>query len=101
MRQVLDEIGINLNASLVSAPGQKVAQAAPAAAAAQPMAQPLGAGEGARRAAAGMGGLAGLGRAPRGGGASVLQPRGAASPSRLASHRCLQRAAAAAAMLRA
>lgn len=51
-QQVLDEIGINLNASLVSAPGQKMAQAAPAAAAAQPVAQPLGAGEGVRCAAA-------------------------------------------------
>lgn len=44
--QVLDEIGINLNASLVSAPGQKVAAAAPAAAAQQPVAQPMGAAEG-------------------------------------------------------
>lgn len=46
--QVLDEIGINLNASLVSAPGQKVAAAAPAAAAQQPVAQPMGAAEGER-----------------------------------------------------
>lgn len=44
--QVLDEIGINLNASLVSAPGQKVAAAAPAAAVQQPIAQPMGAAEG-------------------------------------------------------
>lgn len=44
--QVLDEIGINLNASLVSAPGQKVAAAVPAAAVQQPVAQPMGAAEG-------------------------------------------------------
>lgn len=44
--QVLDEIGINLNSSLVSAPGQKVAAAAPAAAVQQPVAQPMGAAEG-------------------------------------------------------
>lgn len=43
--QVLDEIGINLDSALVSAPGQRVAAAAPAAAAAVPMAQPMGAGE--------------------------------------------------------
>ena len=46
---MLDELGINLNANLVSAPGPRVPAApAPAAAAAVPMAQPLGADAGAR-----------------------------------------------------
>ncbi|PSC76701.1 subunit of the ESCRT-III complex [Micractinium conductrix] len=62
--QVLDEIGINLNSSLVSAPGQKVAQAAPAAAMAAPMAAAVGADAG--------GGSSMGGGGPPGGGESGL-----------------------------
>ncbi|KAI3438831.1 hypothetical protein D9Q98_001248 [Chlorella vulgaris] len=65
--QVLDEIGINLDSALVSAPGQRVAAAAPAAAAAVPMAQPMGAGE----AAGGGGGSGGGGPAGGGGDAGL------------------------------